>query len=256
MVRLTDFFITRVLRSVVLLVTLGFCPLAIAEVAMPFEAVYEVFIDGKPRMEARISLARQGEEWLFSNELKGTGGLAKFLNARSSEQSRGIFTNDEFQPFSYSQSSKIAGRNDHWTAEFDWPANIVVTHHEDGESTLEAVPGTVDPLSLTLILRHHLAQGISDLSFEIVDEEEIDHHIFLASEPGNLETALGCFETVSVSRVRENSKRYSSGWYAVSLDFLPLKLLHGKRGGKEFEMRIKHLVIDGEEMSVPAECPA
>ncbi len=225
-----------------------------ADVAVPFEAVYQVYIDGKPRMESKISLVRQGDQWLMSNDGKGTRGLARMLKAKSSERSRGTFKGDVFQPLEYSQQSKIMGNEDHWTASFDWAESKIVTHHENGESLLETAPGTVDPLSLTLALRYRLIHGLTDFSINIVDEEEVDQQNFLAGKSEDLETPLGCFKAVSLTRIRENSKRYSSGWYAESLDFMPVKLLHGKQGGKEFEMRITRLVVDGQTISGSGTC--
>lgn len=233
-----------------------FAQAAAADTDVEFDAVYQVYIDGKPRMETRISLARQGELWLMTSDGKGTKGLPRMLKLRNTERSEGRFSDEQFQPVEYSHRTKVVGKDDSWTASFDRESNRILTRHEHGESSLEPASGTVDPLSLTLALRSRLADGVTDFTINIVDEAEIDQHKYHAGVPEELKTQLGCFTVTSVKRIRENSSRYSAGWYAQALDFFPLKLLHGKEGGKEFEMRIIKLVLDGKDISSQANCPA
>lgn len=233
-----------------------FCNTVFAGMAIPFQAVYEVAIDGKARMETRISLVKQDEQWLLKSESKGTHGMARLLKAGSSEHSLGQWNNENFQQVEYSQSSKIAGNKNHWTAHFDWPNGRVTTRHEKGESILPVNAGTADPLTLSLVLRAQLERSLTHFFVEVIDEEEIDRYEFSAGKATRLQTTLGCYEVIRLERVRENSKRYSAGWYATSLAFIPVRIKHGKKGGKEFEMRITSLILDGEAVSVAPDCPS
>jgi hypothetical protein len=88
-----------------------------------------------------------------------------------------------------------------------------------------------------------------------VDEDEIDEHLYATSGSDALSTAVGCFEVVQLQRVRENSKRYSRGWYAPALHYFPLRVRHGKEGGSDFDLRIRQLSLGGEPVQGPAECP-
>ncbi len=244
----------RNLQLSAILLTACFCNTGSAAMALPFEAVYAVTIDGKPRLETRISLVKQDEQWLLKSESKGTRGMARILSAASTERSSGQWNNDIFQQVEYSQRSKIAGKKDRWTAQFDWANGQVTTRHEKGESVLPVNAGTADPLTLTLVLREQLEQGLTHFFVEVVDEEEIDRHEFKAGEATRLQTSLGCYEVIPLERVRENSKRYSAGWYATSLSYIPVRIRHGKKGGKEYEMRITRLVLDGESVPGTPDC--
>jgi len=246
---------TKNLMTVGLLCTL-FSQVATADIAVPFEAVYEVTIDGKPRLESRISLVKQGEQWRFESRSKGTRGLARFLKVSTNESSVGQWVDEQFVQTQFQHQSKIAGGGNQWTASFDWSSNQVTTRHEDGESILPMTAGTFDPMSMTLALRNQLIRESQTFSVRVVDETDIDVYEFRADEAEQLQTALGCFEVVAVHRVRENSTRYSAGWYAKKLDFMPLRLQHGKRGGKEFEMKIKSLTLDGQDISGLETCPS
>ena len=220
-----------------------------------FEAVYDVYMDGKRRMENRISASREDDQWILRNDGKGTKGLARFLNARSTESGRIHWRTGSIEPLVFSHHSKIAGRDDRWSAEFDWSRSVVETVHEDGESSLPLPAGTMDPLSLTLLLRQYLEQGRDQWLVKVVDEDEIDDHTYAAGSPETLQTALGCVEVVPLERVRENSKRYSKGWYAPSLAFIPMRIQHGKRGGKDFDLRIRQLTIAGKAVEKQPDCP-
>ena len=225
-------------------------------IEVPFDAVYQVYVDGKPRMETRISLARKDGHWLMSNDGKGTKGLPRMLKFRNHERSEGEFVDGLFQPHRYSSETRVAGKDDLWSAEFSLDENSITTQHEDGSASLEPAAGTVDPLSLTLAMRHHLGAGQTGFQIKLVDETEIDLHDYQASAPENLDTDLGCFEVVPLKRIRKNSTRYSQGWYASELAHIPLRLQHGKEGGKEFEMRITSLQIDGKPVTASADCPS
>ena len=108
---------------------------------------------------------------------------------------------------------------------------------------------TVDPLSLNLAMGNKLASGATEFSLNVISENEVRQYSFKAEIAEELETALGCVKSVEVKRIRENSSRYSSGWYAQGLKFVPVKMIHGKQGGDEFELRIKQLIIDGRIFS-------
>jgi len=220
----------------------------------PFVADYEVFIDGKPRMETRISFLLQGDGWTMTSESRGTRGLARILGASSRETSSGVLLGQHYQPHAYSHHSTIAGRDDRWSAQFDWENQWISTSHEDGTSRLPLSGPVTDPLALTMVIRENLLQGLQQFGLDVVDADEIDHHQYRTGASEEFSTPLGCLRTVPVERIRENSKRYSTGWYAETLHFIPVRIVHGKRGGKEFEMKIRHLELNGEAISGASDC--
>ncbi|MFT5140201.1 MAG: hypothetical protein ACI9H8_001100 [Lysobacterales bacterium] len=248
------FFETLRWRLLIPALLFSFSDAAAAGIATPFEAAYTVYIDGKPRMESVMKLVKDGNVWLLSNTGKGTKGLAKLLGASSEERSIGRIENDQFRTLEYSQHTKIMAKDTQWSAKIDPDGLEVSTVHKDGEGRYKYLAGAVDPLSLTIALRSSLTQGLSQFVMHVIDENEMDHHKFQAGKLEDLQTALGCFKSVKVTRVRENSSRYSSGWYAKDLNYLPVKLLHGKEGGREFEMRITQLRIDGQDIAGIATC--
>jgi hypothetical protein len=221
---------------------------------IPFEAKYQVLIDGKPRMESLISLRNENGTWFMTSDGKGTKGLAKILGAKTSERSKGTVENGIYTPAEYSQNSKVMGNGKKWNATFDWADGQITTHHKEGESRIEIQSGTIDPLSLTLAVNQQLVAGRKEFSLNVIDQEEIDQHDFSAGVMESLSTSIGCFESIPVTRVRTNSTRHSSGWYAKSLNFIPVKMKHGKEGGRQFEMNIIQLTLNGETISGKSDC--
>jgi hypothetical protein len=244
----------KCLKALPLLLVAGCLHASETDLAVPFDAVYQVYVDGKPRMETQISLARKDGHWLMSSDGKGTKGLPKMLKFRNHERSEGEFVDGYFQPHSFRHQTKVVGKDDSWSALYNKQANTVTTQHEEGSSSLQPAKGTVDPLSLTLAQRYHLKLGETGFHINLIDETEVDEHEYQAGTSENLETSLGCFKVVPLTRIKKNSTRYSQGWYAPSLAFVPLKLLHGKQGGKEFEMKITSLLIDGKEVLESSDC--
>jgi hypothetical protein len=237
------------------LVLLAFAVTTQAFEPVPFKAAYDVYVDGKLRMETHTGLAADGEEWLLSNDGKGIKGLARILKIRTTERSRVRWQSGRVRPQSFSHQSRVAGKDIAWSAAFDWDQATVATRHEEGASQLALDAGTLDPLSLTLALRRQLAAGMERWEVRVVDEDEIDQHVYAAAAPIEMPTALGCLLVIPVERVRENSSRYSTGWYAPGLDYMPVRIRHGKRGGREFDMRIRQLEVAGAEVTASQPCP-
>lgn len=227
---------------------------AFAGMNEPFEAGYSVLVDGKPRLESTVTLQNDGDQWQLRSQGQGTKGLARLLNVSNDESARVEWTGSAFRPVNYRHHSKVAGRDERWSAAFDHENGTVILQHEEGEDSFPDQGSTWDPLSLTLELRRRLAAGETDFEILVADEDEIDTHRYRAAAGEYMDTALGCMEVVSLERVRENSSRYSRAWYAIAHQYLPVRVRHGKQGGKDFDMRIETLTIDGQAVGTGKPC--
>lgn len=190
----------------------------------------------------------------MTSETRGTRGLPRLLHASSIESSSGSLVEQHFRPDSFKQSSSIAGSEDGWEATFDWEQKLVSTRHEDGDSSFALSGAETDPLSLTRNIMENLALGVQHFTMDVVDEDEISPQEYKAGPTESFSSDLGCLRTIPVERIRENSKRYSTGWYAESLQFIPVRVVHGKQGGKEFEMKIIDLVLDDKPIKGVNDC--
>ncbi|NNL96188.1 MAG: DUF3108 domain-containing protein [Xanthomonadales bacterium] len=242
------------LSAIILVCALGVHINALAGTGHAFKAEYEVLVDGKPRLETSIEMTRVNGSWVLNSEGRGTRGLARMLRVGSNEISHVEWSNGRFSPLEFHHHSKVAGRDERWSAEFDYAADQLLLHHEEGTDQFQISPGAWDPLSLTLELRRRLAAGETDFEVRVADEDEVDTHHYRASASTRLHTDIGCMTVIELERIRENSSRYSRAWYAAEHDFMPLRIQHGKTGGKDFDMRIQKLVIDGAAVQSADTC--
>lgn len=219
-----------------------------------YRAVYDLYMDGKVRGETRVRFDRDGQRWSFDNEAEGVKGLAGFLGAETAESSAGTLDGETILPERFSHRYKIAFRKDNWSAKFDWGEGVVRTTHKRDELELPLEPGTVDPLSLTLAMQLHLSRNAQEWETRFVDEDEIAAQRFRAVPAEPLPTPLGCLDVIEVQRIRENSTRYSSIWFAPDLDFITARMVHGKRDGHEFELKLRSLSVEGDAVKTENEC--
>jgi len=222
----------------------------------PYHALYEVFRNGKLTGELEITYEQNGNHWNMSSEGTGTRGLAHFLRAKENEYAEGTFDQGRFRPISYTYYKRVAGNDDLWTAGFDWQQGVVDITKGKSVLTLDAAPGTVDALSLKLELRRRLRDGDPDLAFMQVDDDKIKEMVYRVLEPEEIETSLGCLLTTPVERINLGGTRFSRSWHAPGLDFIMVRLEHGKSNGDDIEMRITELKFDQQKVESSPGCIA
>jgi len=239
------------------LLAAALCLPALAQADWPppsYTAVYDMYMDGKLRAETRATFTRQDQRWTFENRGQGTKGLARFLGVETEESAAGRWEGDDVLSGRFSHRSKVAVRKDRWSAEFDWEAGTVRVERDDLTMEYPLERGMVDPVGLTLAMQSLLNREQKEWELLVVEDEELDPQKFRALDPAKLQTAIGCLGAIEVERVRENSKRYSSVWFAPELEHITVRMVHGKRGGNEFELRIRTLSIGGDDVKFDTVC--
>jgi hypothetical protein len=93
------------------------------------------------------------------------------------------------------------------------------------------------------------------MTIDVIDRDEIENHLYRAHPGEFLETELGCVKTTRVERIRENSTRRSTAWYAEELAYIPLQVRHLKKKGSTMEVSIVSLRVAGQETPFAADCP-
>lgn len=223
----------------------------------PYEARYAIYRNGRLTGKAEITLRRQADRWVIQSEGSGTHGLARILAARDSEEVHGQLRDGRFRPLRYTRQTRVAGIDNRWDVEFDWPGRTVHVAHDRGDPlVLDMVGDSLDPLSLKLEMRQRLAEPDAPLEFQMVEEDEIDAQNFRELPREWLETSLGCLLTTPVEKIRVNSRRYTRAWHAPELNYIEVRVQHGKTGGNHLEMRINELDFDGNRISPRPGCAA
>lgn len=222
-----------------------------------YEARYSIYRNGKLIGKLDIELANRGGVWELNSTGSGTHGLARILRAKDREQVTGRVEDGQFVPGRHTRHTRVAGIDDKWESIFDWESNqVTVVHDGKKEHVLSLQGEALDPLSLKLEMRRRLEESNADLSFLMVEEDEIEEQNFRQLESEWLETALGCMETTPIEKVREKSTRYTRAWHAPALGNIEVRVEHGKVGGDHLEMRITELSFGGDEVLARPGCAA
>jgi hypothetical protein len=223
----------------------------------PYQARYAIYRNGKLTGKTELTLLRRGERWVIRSAGSGTHGLARILAARDNEEVNGRLQDGRFRPDRYTRHTRVAGIDDRWRVEFDWATRRVsIAHDEDDPLWLDMIEDSLDPLTLKLEMRRRLRQGDLPLHFQMVEEDEIDEQKFRLLPREWMETSLGCLLTVPVEKIRYESKRYTRAWHAPALEFIEVRVEHGKSGGNHWELRITELSFDGSDVAPSPGCAA
>jgi hypothetical protein len=226
-------------------------------VVAPFEARYSIYRNGKLTGRMEVELHRKDQRWSLRSSGSGTHGLARLLGARDTEEVHGRVQDGRLRPERYRRHTLVAGLDDVWDVGFDWSQRRVsITHNDKDPLFLDMVGESLDPLTLKLEMRRRMAEQSSDLHFQMVEEDEIDEQNFRVLPAERLETSLGCLLTLPVEKIRHDSPRYTRAWHAPQLDFIEVRMEHGKIGGNHLEMRITELAVDGHAVTPRPGCAA
>jgi hypothetical protein len=202
-----------------------------------YTAVYQVFRNDKVLAGVTISLSHQDDIWTLHGFTHDMQGLAELLKVKGSQTATGTWH--------YKTD---------WYADFDWSTGFVTTRGKAGDALLPLTGGAVDPFSLSLNIRSHLAEDQPRMAVKVVDEDEIDDHVYQAELNESIDTPLGCLETTRVKRLRTNLKRISLVWYANDHGYIPVMMQHSKKNGNDFRLQIISLDLDGQIIQPVGSC--
>jgi hypothetical protein len=239
-------------KSILMVALLCWLPCAaFAAGLQEYSARYSLYRNGKLAGKADFKLERQGEKWVFSTKGSGTHGLARVLRARDREYVEGVLDNGRFRPLRFEHEVTVAGIGSEWSALFDWPKDTVTVLQDNKTIELGLQGQALDGLSLKLEMQRLLRDGQvgseGKLQFLLLDEDQVKQQTFRVLPGEMLETSLGCLETIPVERIRSaTSTRFTRAWHAPALDYLTVRLEHGKTDGDQMEMRIAELQQAGQ----------
>ncbi|MCW8926329.1 MAG: DUF3108 domain-containing protein [Xanthomonadales bacterium] len=251
---------TRLVVFLVFLLISAAIPVTVAAagpIAAPreYSAVYEVQRKGERVANVTLELSRQDDTWSYRGFTHDMRGLGKLLHARGEQVVTGTFQDGIFQPDEFRFSFSVVGFKSRWGANFDWPAGTVTVGKKSRMTTLPLAGGAMDPMSLFLNTGSLLSEGQTQMAINVIDEDEIENHLYEAQPGILLNTPLGCLETTQVKRIRENSKRTSLAWYAPDFGYIPVQLHHFRKNDIGMQMKIISLSINGQQIALSDSCP-
>lgn len=220
------------------LLGLGLLFTAVAARAAPpgaFTAVYNVSQNGQPLGVARVTLrVGSGGEWVYSKDVKGTGGLAALLGASVSESSTLRCKGDVPEAVSYDYQLQAAIKNKQRHLRVDWASGQVSVDDGKGPISYPAQPGMVERNTLPLALGLALRDGQQQVSLPVAVRQTVETQHFKVTGSETVKVPAGSFRAQRVERT--DADRGFTAWYAPNRFPLPVKLSQHDGGDMQLEL--------------------
>ena len=200
-----------------------------------FTATYDVSQAGAPMGQATVSLRAAGNgEWIYSKDVKGTGGLAALLGASVTESSRFRWKGDVPEAISYDYQLQAAVKQKQRHLVVDWAKKQVTVDEGKGPQTYPSSPGMVERNTLALALGLALRDGRQQLALPVAVRQEVQVQNFKVTGRETVKVPAGSFGAERIDRT--DADRGFSAWYAPDRYPLPVKLSQHDGGDMVMEL--------------------
>ncbi|APG04486.1 hypothetical protein BJI69_11655 [Luteibacter rhizovicinus DSM 16549] len=204
-----------------------------ANVPQSFTATYRVLQGGKPLGDATITLKSVGGgQYEYSNQTKGTGGLAAAMGANVSEISR--FAWSGMVPSAISYHYQLDSSFKSKTRDVTIQGNTVQVQDTKKSYSYAAVPNMVERNTLPLALGVALAAGRQQVTFPVAVKQAVENQSFEVSGKEKVTVPAGSFDAQRVDRADQAAT--FSAWYVPTKYPVPVKLAPKDGGDLTLEL--------------------
>lgn len=193
-----------------------------------------------------LSRAANANSWEMKSkvEVKLLGTTASSVE----ETSAFSWQNDQATSSRYDYVQKGIGKR-HRQLEFAADGKSANYTVNDKGGVLTFTTPVFDNLTSGLMLRKHLANGETDISFTVADKAEASTQSYQVVGKENIVTPAGTFSTMHVKRVRDSdNKRTTDIWLAPDHDYVLVKLLQTEPDGDAISLELKSGVVGGKNL--------
>ena len=160
--------------------------------------------------------------------------VAWLLKDRLHESSRGNFIDGSLRPDNYHYLRTGGSREREADLSFDWKQNRVRNHVEGSLWEMEIPTGTVDKLASQLGMMLALRAQKHDVTFKVADGGRLKEYRFKVIGHETVEVPAGTFETVKITKLRDNKDRVTYVWCAPALNYLPVRIWQRETDDAEY----------------------
>lgn len=202
-------------------------------------ATYKVSQGGEPIGEATVTL-RPGQhgEWVYSKNVKGTGGLAAMLGASTLDVSHLRWKGDVPEAVSYDYAFDASIKHKERHLKVDWATNQVTVNEGKGPHSYAAVPGMVERNTTALALGVALRDGKQQVDLPVAVRQQVQTQSFKVQGKETVTVPAGKFEAERIDRT--DAERGFSAWYVPEKYVLPVKLSQHDGGDVVMELVSYH----------------
>ncbi len=195
---------------------------------------------------ANRSLARDSvDTFLLTNALEAKLGTQ--LIARIEQTATLQFTDTRIRPLSYSYLQTGLSQETQ-AVNYNWDAMLALSAEDDESWSIDLSSASYDQLSHQFALRQALFSGSNDLSFAVIDEDEIENYRYRLIDKEIVATPLGNFNSTKVERIRdEDDDRTTVFWLADDWDYVLIRM-EQRNSGLTILLELNGGTLAGEEI--------
>lgn len=173
---------------------------------------------------------------------------ASMMIASLTEESTLTLDKDTLLPQSYHFERGGLGKAKKADLDFDWNSKMVTGTDRGDAVKIPLNRGMVDKSTYQLALQHDVAAGKKTMSYQVVDDGEVDTYDFRVLGSEKVETKAGKIDAIKVERVRDptQSKRITVLWFAKDWDYLLVRLQQVETDGKEYNIMLQDGTVNGK----------
>jgi hypothetical protein len=205
-----------------------------ASAPSPFTAKYQVLQGGQVIGEATVSLKPAGSEWEYSNQTRGTAGLAAALGANSSETTRFRWNHGAPETVTYDYRMDAAIKSKQRATRVDWNAGQVSVDDGKGPETYAAAPGLVDRNTAPYAIGLALHDGKQAVTLPVAVKRNVENQQYKVAGSDDVQVPAGRFKAQRVERT-DNDKSFSA-WYVPQKYPVPVKLAQSEGGNLTLQL--------------------
>ena len=199
-----------------------------------FEASYSLHSMGTRFAAMKRSFTRlDNGEYLYLSETSTVGLLSLFRKDHIIEKSTWHFSGGQLQPLLYSYEHTGGKKDRDVVVKFDWSTRRIINSINGSSWQMPIRAYILDKLLYQLAIMYDLEKGVKDISYAIADGGKIKKYDFELVGEERLQTPIGEFSTLKLSRHKPNSRRKTVIWCARELGYMPVKVENIENNGRE-----------------------
>jgi len=208
-----------------------------------FEASYDVHKGNMRVGKMKVSLRKIGDELIYESTTNPVGIAAFFLGAQEvTDRAVLKIIGKSYRILEFKHEIKGSDKNHNEHYIFDWDKNKVNVQYKDKNNTLDVSPYTFDNFSAQLLLMRKPNAEITAFTYSVISKGRLKNYAYKLEPSAYIETKLGNFSANKFVRKKDDEKKTTYlGWYAESLNYIPVKLDKIKNGKIDISIQITEI---------------
>ena len=208
-----------------------------------FTVTYEVKYNGTYLGDSVRTFRKTAEgDWVYSSTTKARGFVSLFIKDVVHESSKISQQGKTIIPLHYEYAQTGGKKELHFSISFDREQGTIHNSNENRIFKLEN--NAQDLLSFQLQLMRDLQQHVNTITYYITSRRRAASYVLTHNGSKKIETPMKAFETVELSSNKLKDHDQYRIWCAVSLEYLPVRLVKIEEDGDRYEFVIKQLTFD------------